>query len=162
MRRLWAPWRMKYIKSADKKGVGCFICRALREKKDRENLLLVRGKRALVILNRYPYNTGHLLIAPVRHTGKLERLTNDEVLEMHALLTRMVAALGKAMKPHGFNIGINLGRAAGAGLPGHAHIHVVPRWNGDTNFMPVVGGTKVMPQSLDEVYQQLARVLRRK
>lgn len=162
MRHLWAPWRVKYIRNAGKKGAGCFVCRALREKNDRRNLLLVRGERALVMLNRYPYNSGHLLVAPVRHTGRLERLTKDEVLEMHRLLTRMMAALGKAMKPDGFNIGLNVGRAAGAGLPGHVHLHLVPRWNGDTNFMPIVGETKVMPQSLDQVYRQLARELRRK
>lgn len=152
MQHLWAPWRMEYIKKADQKG--CFLCKALKEKKDKKNLIITRTKKAFVIMNRYPYNSGHLMIAPIPHTGNMEDLSKDEIIEMFGLLIRMKQLLTKILNPEGFNIGINLGRIAGAGLISHVHIHLVPRWAGDTNFMPVLGKTKVISQSLDKLYQR--------
>lgn len=176
MAQLWAPWRLSYVAaekpSSAQKGPGdrvgaaggqpCFICRALDEEEDRLNLLVLREARALVMLNRFPYNNGHLLICPNEHKGHLAELTPDEMLEQMELVRRMTAILDELMHPDGYNVGLNLGAAAGAGLPGHLHWHVVPRWNGDTNFMPVVSDTKVIVQSLDVLYdlihQQLSRV----
>jgi ATP adenylyltransferase len=152
-RPLWAPWRIEYIRG-EKEG-DCFLCRIFAEKNDRENLLLFRGSTCGVILNRFPYNGGHLLVAPYRHIAGLEGLTPDENLEMAALTTRSVAVLREVMAPQGFNIGINLGEAAGAGLKDHLHQHIVPRWIGDTNFMPVIGGPHVMPEALAITYDLL-------
>ena len=122
-------------------------------------MIALRTPRSVVMLNRFPYNNGHLLIAPLAHKGRLDELTSDELLETMETLRRMVRLLEDLMKPDGFNIGLNLGRAAGAGLPGHLHWHVVPRWNGDTNFMPVVGDTRVIVQSLDALYDLLTKKL---
>ena len=151
---LWAPWRLKYIKSARTK-TDCFICKACKGRNDRKNLLLVRGSRALVLLNKFPYNNGHLLLAPKRHVGNYEDVTPDEHLEMTRLITRCTKALEATMGPHGYNIGLNLGHVAGAGLVDHLHYHLVPRWNGDTNFMPVTSGVKVISQSLAAAYDLL-------
>jgi ATP adenylyltransferase len=162
MEQLWAPWRLSYVAAA-KPPTGedpCFICRGLAEDDDRRNLVALRTPLSVVVLNRFPYNNGHLLIAPRAHKGRLEELTPDEVLETQATLTRMVQALDGLMHPHGYNIGLNLGRAAGAGLPGHLHWHIVPRWNGDTNFMPVLADVKVIVQSLDALYDLLVGHLR--
>jgi ATP adenylyltransferase len=145
-RPLWAPWRIEYIRQ--EKEDSCFLCRIFAETKDRENLLLYRGKTCAILMNRYPYNSGHLLVAPYRHIAELDGFTADEVAEMAALSTRAVAALREVMAPQGFNIGYNLGEAAGAGLKDHLHQHIVPRWVGDTNFMPVLGGPRVMPEAL--------------
>jgi len=153
MDRLWAPWRLEYILS-DKTG-GCFLCRSVSAAEDRNALLLKRGSRCGVMMNRYPYNNGHLLIFPYRHVAGIGDLTADERLETMDLLDESVAALTATMHPDGFNIGINLGLAAGAGLEEHVHTHVVPRWNADTNFMPVMADVKVIPQSLLELYNQL-------
>jgi len=155
MQILWAPWRLKYIKGSKEKG--CFLCKNLKSKQDRKNLILYRGERAFVILNRYPYNSGHLMIAPVKHTADFTDLSDGELLEIMKLTTRSIEVLKKVLKPMGFNIGVNLGRVAGAGLEDHLHFHVVPRWNGDTNFMPVNFDTKVMPQLLDETYEILKK-----
>lgn len=152
-RPLWAPWRVEYIHS--EKDGGCFLCRMFGEKTDRTNLLLVRGKTCAVMMNRYPYNSGHLMVAPYRHIAALSDLTPEENLEMAALTARAVEVLRTVMSPQGFNIGINLGEAAGAGLKGHLHQHIVPRWTGDTNFMPVLGGPRVMPESLEATYDLL-------
>jgi ATP adenylyltransferase len=154
MDQLWAPWRLAYIANpkpprADDE---CFICKGLAEANDRANLIVWRGAHSAVVLNRFPYNNGHLLIAPKTHKGTLQELDDGEVLEMQHTLTRLVAVLTDAMNPEGFNIGLNVGRVAGAGLPGHLHWHLVPRWNGDTNFMPVVADTKVISQSLESLY----------
>ncbi len=159
MERLWAPWRMDYIKQVHKEK-GCFICQALKSKKDRNHLLLARYPKTVVIMNRYPYNTGHLLIAPKRHEGKLEAIQPGEFLECCQMLQKMKRVLDRVLKPNGFNIGTNLGRIAGAGLPGHFHIHLVPRWNGDTNYMPIIAGTKVISQALTTLYDQLKSKLR--
>lgn len=150
---LWAPWRMEYILSD--KGGECFICRGLRETGDRENLLLKRGRTCAVVMNRYPYNNGHLMIAPIRHVDAVEALTPQEQQEMMDLTIRAVEALKQEMSPQGFNIGLNLGEAAGAGLKDHLHQHIVPRWCGDTNFMPVLGDIRVIPQALLELYDRL-------
>lgn len=153
MNYLWAPWRMPYLKKVDK--VKCFFCAFPKRKKDRKNLILRRGEHCFSILNRYPYNTGHLMVAPYAHKGKMEDLDRDEILELHGLAADMKKLLDRVLRPHGYNLGINLGRVAGAGVPGHLHLHLVPRWDGDTNFMPVVGGTKVLPVSLEELYDAL-------
>lgn len=153
-RPLWAPWRVEYIHS--EKDGGCFLCRMFAEKNDPENLLLHRGKTCAVLLNRYPYNSGHLMVAPYRHIAGLSGLTPEENLEMSALTARSVEVLKKVMSPQGFNIGMNLGEAAGAGLKDHLHQHIVPRWTGDTNFMPVLGGPRVIPEALAATYDLLA------
>ena len=162
MDRLWAPWRLAYV-AADpppKPADDCFICRGLGEADDRKNLIVLRAPRSTVVLNRFPYNNGHLLVAPSSHKGKLEELDADELLEVMETLRRMVVVLTHLMKPDGFNVGLNLGKAAGAGLPGHLHWHVVPRWNGDMNFMPVCADTRVIVQSLDALYDLLTGRLR--
>jgi ATP adenylyltransferase len=157
---LWAPWRIKYIQGlGDSSGTGCFICHNLKAPQDDDkNLVLWRTEKSLVILNRFPYNNGHLLIAPVRHIGGLEQASNDELLDMIKLVRESQKALSLAIKPHGFNVGMNFGRCAGAGLPEHLHIHVVPRWDGDTNFMSVCSDTKVISQSLTELLNLLKQV----
>ena len=157
MDRLWAPWRLSYVAGAKPPTAhdACFICQGLAEKDDRENLVAWRGRKSVVVLNRFPYNNGHLLIAPNAHKGQMHELDDGEVLEMQQTIAWLVGMLGEMMKPDGFNIGLNLGKAAGAGLPGHLHWHVVPRWNGDTNFMPVLSDTRVIVQSLDQLYELL-------
>ena len=157
MERLWAPWRLSYVAAAKPptEHDACFICQGLAENSDRDHLIALRGNKSVVVLNRFPYNNGHLLIAPKAHKGKLDELDADEILETQQVLTRMVGLLGEMMKPDGFNIGLNLGQAAGAGLPGHLHWHIVPRWIGDTNFMPIFGDTRVIVQSLDQFYTYL-------
>ncbi len=148
---------MPYIKKHSDK-TPCFLC-AYRAapKKDRANLVLARGRACFVVMNRYPYNVGHLLIAPMRHEAELGGMTGEEREEMLALAARSQKALDGAFRPNGYNLGINLGRTAGAGLPGHIHLHVVPRWNGDTNFMPVTGETKVLPIGLGDAYTAIKR-----
>ena len=148
---------MAYIQAAKEQGEddGCIFCDLPAEGDDERTKILVRGERAFVILNSFPYNPGHLMVAPFRHVGDLGAIETDEFAEVDALLTRSVRALEEEMEPHGFNLGMNLGRVAGAGIPGHLHWHVVPRWNGDTNFMPVVGQTRVLPELLDETYARL-------
>jgi ATP adenylyltransferase len=162
MDHLWAPWRLSYVAAASqpKDEDPCFLCRGLVEEADRANLIVLRTPLSVVMLNRFPYNNGHLLVAPRAHKGRLDELSQDELLETMETLRRMVRVLDKLMKPDGYNIGLNLGRAAGAGLPGHLHWHVVPRWDGDTNFMPVLGDVKVIVQSLDALCELLMTRLR--
>jgi len=155
MKHLWAPWRMEYVKKANEKG--CFLCKAFKEKKDKKNLIIARGVHSFVIMNRYPYNTGHLMITPIRHTGKLESLSKDEITEMFGFINKMKKRLEKTLHPEGFNIGINIGRVAGAGLVSHIHIHLVPRWCGDTNFMPTLCKTKVISQSLGKLHSEITK-----
>jgi len=159
MKQLWAPWRMPYIDGLKEPGE-CFLCAAAAPGDDAERLVVFRGQHCLAILNRYPYTNGHTLVAPIAHKADPAELTAEEMRELMQLSARVVTALQQIMSPHGFNLGINLGRAAGAGLPGHLHQHVVPRWEGDTNFMPVVGEVRVIPESLDAVYARLATALR--
>lgn len=154
LERLWAPWRQEFV-SAKKRPRGCFFCAAKRSSKDRVNHVVIRGKHTLGILNRYPYNNGHVMIAPYRHVGKMEALKSEEWMDLWRLSQSIIKKLKKSLNPQGFNLGMNLGRIAGAGLPGHLHLHIVPRWQGDTNVMPIVGNTKVVSQSLDELYSVL-------
>ncbi|ASI99718.1 HIT family protein [Thermococcus celer] len=153
MKVLWAPWRIEYIRSP--KHEGCIFCDFPRENRDRERLILHRGRYSFVIMNNYPYNPGHVMIAPYRHVGRWEDLTDEELLEIMRLSQLMIKVIKKVMNPDGFNMGVNLGRVAGAGIEDHVHLHIVPRWNGDTNFMPVVADTKVIPESLQEAYEEL-------
>jgi ATP adenylyltransferase len=156
MKHLWAPWRMVYIKGAPKAS-GCLFCKTARARNDKGNLLLHRGRLCFVMMNRYPYNTGHLMIAPYRHVAALEDLTDKESADLLHLAGKCLRVLGRAMKPQGFNLGMNLGRVAGAGVLGHLHLHIVPRWSGDTNFMPVIGGTKVVAEALTDTYEMLLK-----
>ncbi len=158
---LWSPWRMSYIGGGGG-GDGCIFCTIPEQgsEHDRENLLLLRGEHAFVILNRYPYNSGHLMIVPYRHLRDVTLLTPAESAEIMALLQRMVSALTAVYRPEGFNTGMNLGSVAGAGIADHLHMHIVPRWAGDTNFMPVVGQTKVLPEALEQTWERLTAALR--
>jgi len=157
MKHLFSPWRSDYINL--KQPAGCFLCRAVGQKRDMENLLLSRGEQSFIIMNRFPYNNGHILIAPYRHTGDMTRLTADEAGEMFALLQHATRILKRELKPDGFNVGMNLGRVAGAGLADHLHLHVVPRWHGDTNFMPTLADTKVISEALDATWRRLRKQL---
>jgi ATP adenylyltransferase len=152
---LWAPWRLEYIQQADEE-VGCVFCvEASGALAEEASLLVRRGSSAIVILNKFPYSSGHLLVAPIRHVGELAGLTDEEVLELHTLAVAGVDALGLTYGPAGFNLGWNLGQAAGAGIADHVHLHVVPRWFGDTNFMPVLADVKVLPEHLLETRDRL-------
>jgi len=153
MQALWAPWRMAYIDGL--KVGGCIFCQKAGEEDDARNLIIFRGNLAFVLLNVYPYNNGHLMIAPYRHLDGLDRLSPEELLEIMMLAQRSVIVLTEVLKADGFNIGINQGKIAGAGIEEHLHLHIVPRWGGDTNFMPVLGNTKVMPESLESTYTRL-------
>ena len=157
MDKLWAPWRLDYI--LQEKDGECFLCNAVKSDDDRNHLLLKRGKTCGIILNRYPYNNGHLMVFPYRHIDTFGAMTPDERLETMDLTADAIDALKSTVHPDGFNIGINLGQVAGAGLKDHIHTHIVPRWNGDTNFMPVTGDTKVIPQFLLELWDQLHPIL---
>ena len=152
--QLWAPWRLSYIVTTkEHRPEGCFLCRfAAEPRSDRENLVVARSERTLTVVNRYPYNNGHLLVAPVAHKADITELDEAELLECMQELQRMTALIRQQMSAEGFNIGVNLGKVAGAGLPGHLHWHLVPRWGGDTNFMPVLTNANVIPQSLEALY----------
>ena len=152
---LWAPWRMQYILGP--KTNGCILCEKAREpgEDDTKNLILARGPFTYVLMNIYPYNSGHLMIAPYRHLESLEKLSSEERAEMMTWASDSERILREAFQAMGFNIGVNVGRVAGAGIDDHVHMHVVPRWNGDTNFMPVLGETKVIPEHLEETYARL-------
>jgi ATP adenylyltransferase len=161
MEKLWSPWRSQYIgtfKNEIKSKVDdCFFCKAIESNKvSSDNLVVYVGDKAFVIMNKFPYNNGHLLIAPKRHTGEITELSDDEMFEIIKLQQISVRVLSEIYNPHGFNLGANLGRAAGAGVPGHLHYHVLPRWNGDTNFMPILAETKVLSQSLEESYKLIS------
>jgi ATP adenylyltransferase len=155
MKLLWAPWRIEYVQQA--KPAGCIFCDKPKQKNDTADRILFRGKHNLVMMNNFPYNPGHLMVAPYRHLANVEELTADEKLEHFEIISRCVVVLKQALKPNGFNTGMNLGRTAGAGIDDHIHSHVVPRWNGDTNFMPVLGDVRVIPQSLDDGYAELKK-----
>jgi ATP adenylyltransferase len=158
---LWAPWRLNYIINAPGKDAphdsqaGCFLCHYRDDTHDAENYVVDRSEHSLIVLNRFPYNNGHLLIAPREHTATLDDLSDAELLDLQHQLRRMIKLLGLVMGAEGYNVGLNLGRVAGAGLPGHLHWHIVPRWNGDVNFMPIIADTKVIPQSLNALLQLL-------
>lgn len=158
MKHIWAPWRIEYILGP--KEEECIFCTKPKEKKDKKNLVLYRGEYNFVILNLYPYNNGHLMVVPYSHTSEITDLEPEEMDENGRLVQKAVAILKERFKPQGFNIGVNLGVAGGAGIDEHIHTHVVPRWNGDTNFMPVVGEVHVMPQHIEETYNALAEAFK--
>ncbi|AMV29006.1 AP-4-A phosphorylase [Gemmata sp. SH-PL17] len=165
MDTLWAPWRLSYITAPKEKppatGPECFLCRtgAGTKEEDRANLVVYRTALSAVVLNRFPYNNGHLLVAPLAHKAGLNDLTTDELLDLQLVMRKMIAILEKRINADGFNVGLNLGRAAGAGVPGHLHWHIVPRWAGDQNFMAVTGDTHVISQSLDALYDLITEEL---
>ena len=152
---IWAPWRAGFI--FGKKEQGCVFCKRAKIKDSMKNLIVYRGEKIFVIMNKFPYNTGHALIVPKRHIGQLEKMTDAEAVEFFKLTRQTVSVVKKALKPDGINVGMNLGRIAGAGIPGHVHMHVVPRWTGDTNFMPVVGKTDVISVPLEPIYKLIKK-----
>lgn len=167
---LWAPWRLSYVKGDEAPQPArapaavlpggdpdCFLCRGVVEAADRDNLVVHRGTGTVTIINRYPYNNGHLLVAPQRHLARLDDLDDAVHLECVERLGHWMRIMERLMRADGFNVGLNLGRVAGAGVPGHLHWHIVPRWNGDTNFMPVIGDTKVIPQALEALWDLLTQ-----
>ena len=159
MERLWTPWRRAFVEGAGSDQTAeCFLCASPSAAQDAETFILFRGEHTFVLLNLYPYNNGHMLVAPYAHTGNLANLASAIAGELMATTQRCVAALQRVYRPDGSNIGLNLGKAAGAGVPDHLHVHVVPRWNGDTNFMPIAANTKVLPESLDQTYARLRPV----
>lgn len=155
MEQLWAPWRMQFIQELRDKGSGCVFCELAQKGDDRERLVLHRGKCCFVLMNRFPYNNGHLLIIPYRHLGALSALEAKEHAEMMQLCAASVDIMGRLLEAEGFNCGINLGKSAGAGIVDHVHMHVVPRWCGDSNFLPVIGDTRSMPEYLAATYDRL-------
>ena len=154
MQVLWAPWRMDYIQS-DKVEQACVFCPGEDRRQDEERLILHVGRRTMVVMNRFPYNNAHLLVAPVRHVAGLEGLTDEETLDLFRTAQGSIDVLREVMNPEGFNMGVNLGRVAGAGMEDHLHVHIVPRWNGDTNYMTVLGEVRVIPEHLNESYRIL-------
>ena len=158
MERIWAPWRQSYV-SNNRSDTSCIFCPGHEGINDRERLILARSDHSLIMLNRYPYTGGHLMVAPLRHTAELDDLSDAELLDMMYLLRRGRSLLKRVANPDGFNVGINLGKAAGAGVEDHLHIHIVPRWNGDSNFMTVVGDVRVIPDGLTEAYERLSTAL---
>jgi len=155
-KNLWAPWRMEYIDQLHEELAGCFLCDARdNPAQDERSYVLVRGENCFVILNRFPYTSGHMLIAPYTHIGDLDGLDDAVLLELMRLTREMQKLLAKVVRAEGFNVGFNLGRCAGAGLPDHLHFHLVPRWSGDTNFMPVIGETRVIPDAIHKLYHKL-------
>ena len=153
MEQIWAPWRIEYIEMEKPKG--CILCDKPKENNDAQNYILYRGDKNFIMMNLYPYNAGHLMIAPYRHIANLEELNNEELREYWQIVTRSLKVLRKVFNPGGFNIGINMGKAAGAGIEEHVHTHIVPRWQGDTNWMPVIADVRVVPEALAETYRKL-------
>ncbi len=163
MKRIWTPWRMAYLTGPKSpEPGGCIFCDKVRAgvESDRENLVLKRGERAFMLLNLFPYTNGHMMVAPYLHTGELESLDPETLKEMMLLVNQGIRALRKTMNPQGFNVGANLGRVAGAGVADHLHMHVVPRWGGDTNFMPVLADVRLIPELLPQTYDNLAQALK--
>jgi len=153
MEHIWAPWRIEYIRMEKPKG--CILCQKPEEKDDESNFILYRGEKNFVMLNRFPYNPGHLMVVPYRHTPSLEELADEEMWEHFDIVRRSTRALRRVFNPAGFNIGINIGETAGAGISEHVHTHIVPRWEGDTNFMPVMSTIRVIPEALVSTYEHL-------
>jgi ATP adenylyltransferase len=156
MKKLWAPWRLEYIINAQYEE-DCIFCTKPKESTDKENLIVYRSQHCFVILNKYPYNNGHVMVVPYLHTSDLTSLTDDVLLNIQQVIQLTIKALNRSMKPHGINVGINLGRTAGAGIDEHLHYHLVPRWDGDTNFMPILAETKVISEGLAESWEKLRR-----
>ena len=160
MERLWRPWRINYVRNIESfRDEECIFCSKAELSDDKESLILYRGDTAFIIMNLYPYNTGHVMVTPYRHVGELELLEEAEMKELMDLTALAIKAIKREMNPQGFNLGINLGKAAGAGFDEHVHMHIVPRWQGDTNFMPVVGESKVMPENIADTYDRLLKSL---
>jgi len=162
MDRLFSPWRSKYIESFSKPKENpdsCILCEAYKSGNDDDRLIVMTGKLCFVIMNLYPYNSGHLMVVPYKHTAELSDLSDEETLEVMVLLKKMQAALKKTSNPDGFNIGSNLGKVAGAGIDQHVHFHIVPRWNGDTNFMPVLGDTKLISEDMRDTLLKIRKAL---
>ncbi|MBI4284126.1 MAG: HIT domain-containing protein [Chloroflexi bacterium] len=153
MKPLWAPWRMEYIRM--KKPGGCILCETPRQNSDAVNHILYRGGKNFVIMNRYPYNPGHLMVVPYRHLASLEELADEELHEHFEIVSRCIRVLRQAFSPDGLNLGMNIGKIGGAGMEDHVHTHIVPRWQGDTNFMPVIADVRVVSEALAETYQKL-------
>ena len=153
MKHIWAPWRIEYIQR--EKAEGCILCDKPSQSSDAQNYILYRGDKNFIIMNTYPYNPGHLMIAPYRHIANLEQLTDEELHEHFEIVSRSIKILRQVFNPGGFNIGINMGKVAGAGIDDHFHTHIVPRWQGDTNFMPVISDVRVLPEALAETYEKL-------
>lgn len=163
MDKLWSPWRSKYIESlkpGSTKEEGCLFCRAVKESNDKQNYLLHRGKNCYIIMNLYPYNSGHLMIVPYAHASSLNELNEETRLECMNMINLGCEILRKELFPHGFNIGANIGRVSGAGIEDHVHFHTVPRWNGDTNFMPVLNDVKIISEEMSKTYEKLKKALR--
>ncbi len=154
MEQIWAPWRIEFILK-EAKECDCFLCRKPKEDDDESNLILYRGETNFILLNAFPYNLGHLMVAPYNHVGRLEDLSDKESNDHFGLVKLSIRILTEVMQPAGFNVGMNLGKVAGAGIADHIHTHIVPRWQGDTNFMPVVADTKVLPEALAHSYTRL-------
>ncbi len=153
MKQIWAPWRIEYVRM--EKPAGCILCEKPGQDNDALNYILYRGAQNFVMMNSYPYNPGHLMVAPYRHVASLEELTDGELGEHFQIVSRGIKLLRQVFNPGGFNVGINIGKVAGAGIDGHIHTHIVPRWQGDTNFMPVMSAVRVVPEALAETYQEL-------
>jgi ATP adenylyltransferase len=153
MKRIWSPWRVMYIRNPNP--TGCIFCDKPKEDKDTDNLILLRGKLNFIIMNAFPYNPGHIMVVPYRHIGKIEDLEPDERNDHYEIVSRAVGVLREVSKTDNFNVGMNLGRVAGAGIADHIHTHIVPRWNGDNNFMPVIGETRVISESMADIYNKL-------
>lgn len=158
MKRLFSPWRMKYIQNAKEEyQAGCFFCSALNKSDSAENLVVARGKTAFALLNLYPYTSGHMMVAPFTHQAKLEEITPETRAEMMELVSQCIVTLKRVYQPQAFNVGANIGEAAGAGVPGHVHLHIVPRWIGDTNFMSAVSEVRVLPETIEETYRRVRK-----
>ena|SRR3989338_7700324 len=161
MNRIWAPWRKAYLRPKKRsESKRCLFCHLFSSNRDRENFILQRSQCCYAVLNLYPYNNGHILVVPNRHKSSLAELSNNEKLDLLSLSEKIQQALSETLKPHGFNLGINLGMAAGAGIPKHVHLHIVPRWKGDVNFMPVISEVKVISESLESVYRTVKKKLK--
>jgi ATP adenylyltransferase len=153
MNRIWAPWRIGYIKAAKKSRSGCLFCQSLKSKK--KNYIFIKNRYSFAMLNMFPYNNGHVMVSPNRHIGDLKNLTDKETADIFKTLRQVFYLLDDILQPQGYNVGMNIGKCSGAGVPGHLHLHIVPRWEADTNFMPIMSNTKIISQSLDELYVEL-------
>lgn len=154
---MWAPWRLEYIQNADKINEGCIFCNKPEQKEDKENLIVHRDEYCFIILNKYPYNNGHLMVVPYEHKSDLLELSDSVLLNVQKVIQKAIKGLRNTMEPHGYNIGVNMGRPAGAGIADHIHYHIVPRWNGDTNYMPVLANTKIVSEALDKTWEKLSK-----
>lgn len=160
MDKLWAPWRITYVSNTKTKG--CIFCRAFKEKKDKKNFVILRSEHAFAILNIFPYNNGHVMVVSNRHVASFEALNENEMADLNKMVKKILSSLRAVLNPAGFNVGMNLGKVSGAGIDKHMHIHIVPRWLGDTNFMPVLSDTKIISQSLTELHSKLVKHIQSK